>query len=162
MKTRMRLRHFGSPGYNPALFKTIADALGWQAKPRGGLWTSPVNSDFGWADWCKSEDFRTHALKDYFDLDFQGELLVIDSEADLEKIPWVDLGELTYFPIFMPLVLCGIDGLHLTWKGQRETRFSRPKNLYGWDCETVLVFNPDSIKPVMKHKILRELRNRQA
>lgn len=36
------------------------------------------------------------------------------------------------------------DAIKLTDKGQVETRFSR-NNLYGWDCESMVILNPDII-----------------
>ena len=38
------------------------------------------------------------------------------------------------------------DAIFLTEKGQRETRFTHPKNLYGWDCESVLILNSNIIQ----------------
>ena len=38
------------------------------------------------------------------------------------------------------------DAIHLTPKGQEDTRWSTPHNLYGWDCETILILNTDNIK----------------
>jgi hypothetical protein len=156
MKTQMRLRHHGSPAFDPAKFSPIVDKTAWQVKPHGGLWTSPIDSEFGWREWCEAEDFHRENLKQSFDLVFSGAILVIDSARDLEKLPWVPLPYLgafrdaipIYYPKFAPLVLEGFDALHLTWQGQCKTRFSRPKSLYGWDCETVLIFNPKSILPI--------------
>jgi len=33
------------------------------------------------------------------------------------------------------------DAIHLTDRGQWATRMTHPKNLYGWDCESVLILN---------------------
>lgn len=37
------------------------------------------------------------------------------------------------------------DAIYLTDKGQWKTRNTYPNTLYGWDCETLLVLNYDSI-----------------
>lgn len=52
-----------------------------------------------------------------------------------------------YYPDFEAMIRSGIDAIWLTPKGERETRFSHPKNLYGWDCESVLIMNPNGISP---------------
>ena len=39
----------------------------------------------------------------------------------------------------------GIDAIYLTKSGVNNTMYSFPKNLYGWDCESVLVINKKSI-----------------
>ena len=48
--------HFGATKYNPELVQPIKNE-NW-AKPKGGLWTSPVNSEWGWKHWCEAESFR--------------------------------------------------------------------------------------------------------
>ena len=45
---------------------------------------------------------------------------------------------------FEKMLSDGIDAIYLTEKGEQETRFESP-GLYGWDCECVLVMNPDCI-----------------
>lgn len=37
------------------------------------------------------------------------------------------------------------DGMLLTEKGETTTRYS-PISLYGWDCESIVLFNLDCIK----------------
>lgn len=37
------------------------------------------------------------------------------------------------------------DAIWLTENGQSETHLYYPINLYGWDCETVLIMNPYSV-----------------
>ena len=51
------------------------------------------------------------------------------------------------YPDFEKMVKMGYDAIYLTDKGQMETRFTMP-DLYGWDCECVLVMNPDCVTQV--------------
>ena len=114
-------------------------------KPKGGLWASPVKSSFGWKDWCKAEGFGD--LSSHFVFQFSGNVLKIDSLKDALEMPWcsfIDIPSLEY-PDYDGMVHLGIDAIHITAKGERETRFIFPKNLYGWDCESVLVMNPNGI-----------------
>lgn len=39
----------------------------------------------------------------------------------------------------------GIECIHLTESGQWNTRLTRPLNLYGWDCESILILNESCI-----------------
>jgi hypothetical protein len=39
-----------------------------------------------------------------------------------------------------------VDAIHLTERGEHETRLSQPYSLYGWDCECVLIMNPKGIR----------------
>ncbi len=135
----MRLIHYGASEFDPLKFKEIVDAPEY-CKPCGGLWSSPVDSHWGWKDWSDSEDFGDTST--FFEFDFYGRLFVVDSISDMDELPWISDRWIN----FELLVFMGYDGIHLTEKGQEETRFTYPKSLYGWDCETVLIFNKDCIQ----------------
>jgi hypothetical protein len=124
------------------LFTPICD-IPFRNKPKGGLWTSPVDSSYGWSDWSKDNEYGD--LSSHFDLDFEGAVFEIDSLEDMNNLPWIENNSM-YFVSFEPLVFMGYDAIRLTDKGQTDTRFTHPKSLYGWDCETVLVMNADAIK----------------
>ena len=112
-------------------------------KPLGGLWTSPVDSVFGWKDWCQSEEYDGLAGGQmYVQLKRTAKIYIIDSLEDLKKIPIQKELRLygTVFPDF-EWIAKQYDAIWLTNKGERETRYTRPHNLYGWDCETVLIMN---------------------
>ena len=140
----MNLVHYGSAKYRPESFREISD-VPFSKKPSGGLWCSPVESEWGWKDWCESESYGD--LDESFCVEFSGDLLVIDCVLDMNKLPWIENSGI-HFIAFQPLCVGGFafDAIHLTVCGERETRFSRPRSLYGWACECVLILNPDSIK----------------
>lgn len=126
-------------------------------KPFGGLWTSHYNETYGstWVQWCIVEDF---GISDegfdswVLDVDCQPKLLIIDSLSDL--IQALQTYRMTYgsdhplyrFNTVLPMLdfevlSIDFDGLHLTARGQAETRLSYPESLYGWDCESTLWFH---------------------
>lgn len=144
--TIMRLIHYGSDEYQANIFRPISD-VPFRNKPRGGLWTSPVGSEHGWAEWCAAEVFGE--LEKSFEIQFEGRLLVIDGVEDMMSMPWIACNG-TSFISFQALCAIGFtyDAIHLTIKGERETRYTFPESLYGWDCESVLILNPDSIQVV--------------
>ncbi len=109
-------------------------------KPSGGLWTSPVNSNYGWVHWCEQEEYS--ATPEYVDLEFHGRLLVVDGIYDLSKLPIARNGDLCTPTVLFEELLQDYDGIHLTEDGQWATRYADLVDLYGWDCESVLVFNP--------------------
>jgi hypothetical protein len=52
------------------------------------------------------------------------------------------------WPDFERLLEDGIEGVYLTERGQEETRFGLDNpwcDLYGWDCECVLVMRLESL-----------------
>jgi hypothetical protein len=138
----LNLIHYGDDTFSLSKFKPIQDESqqGW-VKPKGGLWTSPVDSKFGWKHWCKAEDFAID-LEHSFQLKLEGNVIVIDCEADLEKLCWRNVSNWFFWE---PLLAEGVDAVYLTEEGQWKTRFSRPRSLYGWDCESVLVMNPKCV-----------------
>ena len=142
----IRCIHYGSSSFDPSKFKPIKDSEGFMGvKPRGGLWASPVNAEYGWVDWCKDNDYANGSLLESFELTVVGNILVIDSKENLDLLPWVDNDRFNCFISFETLVKAGYDAIHLTGRGEDETRYCFPKSLSGWDCESVLVLNKSSI-----------------
>jgi len=146
----MELVHHGTKKFDIKRFDEIQND-NW-IKPKGGLWTSPVNSEWGWKDWCEGESFRLSALKvkNTIILKEDANLLIVDSYDDLTKIPFIKIDPKISFvnAIDFEKLVKEYDGMWLTIKGERETRYSRPLSLYGWDCETVLLFNKHCFKTI--------------
>lgn len=153
-RRNLKLTHWGSSWYDPERFMPIQN--GWSdIKPKGGLWTSPTYSLESWERWCIVEDFHTEALQHFFRLAFVGEVLTIRNVNDLNKLSWVKQVSIKYeyqrpryIIDFESMASRGVDAIWLTAKGQWATRHSHPRNLYGWDCETVLVMNPACVKQI--------------
>lgn len=118
-------------------------------KPQGGLWTSPSDSTYGWKQWAEENSFGD--LTSSFAIEFRGRVCKIDSAKDLSDIPWFDPIPGKMLSIGSPdveaLAKAGIDAVWLTDEGEQSTRFSEGRSLYGWDCETVYVLNPDCVTP---------------
>ena len=133
--------------YEASLFQSVQNRD--FVKPAGGLWASPVNSSYGWKDWCQAENFGD--LTSYFTFWLTGQVLVIDHAEDMLSLPWrapyPAMSSLTFLD-YEKIAAEGAAAIHLTVRGQQETRFTFPKNLYGWDCECVLVLNKDCIRNV--------------
>lgn len=145
---RMELVSYGRTNFLLGKFAPIEDHAFF--KPKGGLWTCPVGSKYGWADWCRQTDFRVEELQTFVLLEFTGIVLTVDSEDDLSKLEWTPLYEGGHIsvPRFRPLVDRGVDAFHLTPNGERATGLSYPRALWGWDCETVLILNPSSVRQI--------------
>lgn len=132
--------HYGSTKYNPDLLGEIKNTS-W-VKPKGGLWVSPVNSSYGWKDWCGDNEFRECNECNSFKLKFKSDakIIIIDCLDDLLCLPvqynFMDVVDFEFLARHC-------DALWLTDKGQSKTRFSDTLHLYGWDCESILIFNKD-------------------
>lgn len=134
---RINLIHYGADKFIKEAVRPVKND--W-VKPYGGFWASPVNAERGWKEWCIAEDFELQRLKRYFTVTFIGRVIVIDCVKDLDNLIWLSDAMIDFKTLSER-----IDAIYLTWNGQCETRFSCPRSLYGWDCESVLVMNPDCL-----------------
>lgn len=144
--------HYGHTEFRGKDFRQIKNEAHWN-KPRiTGLWASPVDSEYGWKDWCEDEKFGVCRVANSFtfQLSENAKVYVIDSVDDLINVPH----KITYSPEFLlrtqfidfEKMSIDYDAIYLTWNGQCETRFSKPMDLYGWDCECILIMNPDVVE----------------
>lgn len=116
------------------------------SKPLHGYWTSTyLGSEriSEWAEWCRGEDFHcgSHRLW-LFQVDPVANVFHIDSCDDLILLHEKYGISITddYRSLDFKAIAGDYDGIHLTKKGQQETRFTHPYNLYGWDCESTVWF----------------------
>jgi len=115
-------------------------------KPIGGLWCSPVDSKFGWRDWCKCESYDSIDSKHKVILDVDiSHFIIIDKQEDTNKLIWHEVIREHYAINFEKMKEKGINGIYLTEEGQYNTRYIYPKGLYGWDCESIVILNESSI-----------------
>jgi len=136
--------HYGASEYNPELFQPIVNS-GW-IKPVGGLWTSPINSKFGWKSWCTSERFRVcdNSISFKLKINKESKIYKINSLDDLLNLPLISAMYGHSMVINFEELAKEYDSIWLTVNGQNKTRMTYPTSLYGWDCETVLIMNKNS------------------
>jgi len=128
--------------FKPELFKPIKNRQ--FCKPEGGLWSSPKESNWGWRDWCNTNEWGD--LDSKFELLYIGNTIIISKLSDLKKLIIQPGWDKKYFfyPDFEAMLKIEIDGIFLTEQGQEETHLSNP-GLYGWDCECLLIMNQKCI-----------------
>ncbi len=107
------------------------------------LWTSPIESKFSWKYFIESND-----LVDFFDFNKESffklklkndiKIFIIDSFEDLKNVPLVDNSVIDFEKLSEKY-----DAVWLTEKGEASTKFTSGINLHTWDCESVLILNPD-------------------
>ena len=136
----MKVIHYGSKTFDTDKFKPVKNK-NW-VKPDGGLWSSPIDSNFGWKDWNEVEEFKDCREDNSFILELRDscKILKIDSKEDFQEIEYItEEGYLDYEKISKIY-----DAIWLTEKGENETRFlgiESSADFYGWDCETILILN---------------------
>lgn len=127
-------------------------------KFKGGLWTSPIDSKYGWRDFILQGNIhRPLNYPTVFRLKGNSKIYIIDSIKDVEFLPTtskVDNNEFRTLSVgidFEKLIRLGYDGVYLTDNGQSKTRYTTSNSgirMYGWDVETVAIFNPEILRSV--------------
>jgi hypothetical protein len=127
-------------------FQEVCGNLEFLNKPTGGIWSSPVESEWDWKTWCLSENYNTKNLKKWtkFILKPETKVLTINSKEDyknaLEKyrseqgLDWVKIAG-DYNAFYLTL-----EGLY----SNRNFCNSDP-GFCAWDVETLVVFDFDKI-----------------
>lgn len=147
--------HYGHNAFRRQLFvePTNIDLF---VKPRGGLWASPVDAKWGWKDWCKSENFRECCEENSFTftLSEKANVIHIRSTKDLDGLP-IQARVSEIFPEgynmvcldFEKLLSDGVDAIELHLSEEQDAEFLAGLywDLYGWDCDSILILNPDVI-----------------
>ena len=136
------LIHYGSDKFIPEKVLPVKNDSWVKPNREGGLWTSPVDSKWGWKDWNDCEQFRDCDERNSFTVRLKSDakIFVIDSLEDLKNSPLRD--GYSKRVLDFEFIAQNYDAIWLTEKGQNETHLSYPIDLYGWDCETVLILNP--------------------
>ena len=151
--------HYGSKVFNPEKGFPIENESWLWTKPKGhtGLWASRENASFGWKDWCESEDFRECSEEDSFKFKLKegANVVYLHTEKDILKLPLIGPHEMgggifnSKYIDFEKCVEIGIDVIELAWYGD-EWKSVRKDNLhyalYGWDCDCILILNPDIVE----------------
>ena len=133
-------------------------------KPEGGMWASPVGDGYyTWEKWCDEENFKPHNNDTSFEFTLKpgSRVLRIDSKDDAEHIPMAwdrpenkgndlqqaakSMGE--WLPDFEELSR-RYDAVMFFCSGLRN-------QLYGWDCDSLLVLNPDCVQVASNESRIR-------
>lgn len=147
--------HYGSSAFCEKAFVPITNLIG--NKPLGGLWASLVDAERGWYDWVKDNEFYPKRLELSFKFELSQSARVLELTPDnvwelpLQKnVPeWViennlrrGLGMVT--GVDFEALAQEYDVLSCSLTENPSLYWS----LYGWDCDCVLVLNPDVVVEV--------------
>lgn len=123
-------------------------------KPFGGFWGSRLDTTNGWKNWCEDTEFETNLNEFFiFTLSDKAKVLIINDCNQLNDLPKRDG--------FTSRIWSNIDFEKLSKKYDAiEVLISQDSQLYfqlyGWDCDSILVMNPDIVIEEGK-KIEKEL-----
>ena len=157
--------HYGNDEYYP--FAGVRNVRNWQ-KPEGGLWASREGDPNGWETWCRKENYQIHLLEKHFTFSLVdgSRVLMLENEVQLidlpKQKPWKpkDLSWMeTLGPDQIPTMEQMDELLRPNWclmdfeklakrydaiELVNAGAFQHSLNL--WDCNCILVMNPDAIQ----------------
>lgn len=137
--------HYGHTAFDHNSFIPIQNKQCW-VKPRGGLWASPINAKRGWKDWYEAEDFRECIEENSFRFTLsEANIFIIDSVDKLKELPVIKdpiRKSISTLIDFEKCIELGYDAIELNLSADPKLYWE----LYGWDCDSILVMNPDKIK----------------
>ena len=156
MKTPVYI-HYGSTVYDPKRGFPIRNEEYW-VKPKGGLWASRKDASWGWKDWCEAEAFRDCVETDAFEfvLCDGANVAIINTFKSLHALPEMPKGRFSSMSYIIDFEECfrqGYDAVELCWYGEEYHRNRKDDlyfNLYGWDCDSIVILNPDIVVPINK------------
>lgn len=137
--------HYGHKKFLKNKFNEIQNQ-DW-IKPFGGLWASDENAEYGWKQWCEQENFRECNEDNCFRFELKKDtkVLHIRSVEDAKQIITRTTDEYVSKCIdFEKLKAYGIDAIEL----HLSDDFGLYWQLYGWDCDSILILNKDVVKEV--------------
>lgn len=139
--------HYGHRCFVPDLFEEVRNEEPL-CKPHGGLWASSVNAPYGWKDWCEDNGYFVSNMNESFEfkLRFDAEVYHIHSVEDVRKMPKIAGSGATswYQHDFEKMLADGIDAIELHLSDDPDLYME----LYGWDCDSILIMNPSVMEVV--------------
>ena len=147
--------HYGHCQFDRDRFVSIQNITMFP-KPHGGMWASRVDAEFGWKQWCEQENFRECCEDNSFMFTLKPDAKVIHiyRVSDLDVLPMQDcFGEFSAItmccPDFEKILSDGWDAIELHLSEEDRTGVGYLEGLYwklyGWDCDSILVMNPEVI-----------------
>lgn len=146
--------HYGAARFELTKFDCIKNRP-LSSKPFGGFWASAVDAKFGWKEWCACSGFDDLSKQPRFCffLSDSANVLGIKSAEDLQMLPRCSESNLfvarsgiskqfsSAYLDFEMLQHQGYDAIEVFLSDDARLYHM----LYGWDCDSILILNPDVI-----------------
>ena len=137
--------HYGDTKFRKDKFEEIKNCS--FVKPTGGLWACRLGQKYSWRKWNETSNLKRcdKANSFTFSLVKGTKVLVINSSEELASCKYIK--NLEHGIVTLDFERIKADGI-----GAIEVNISADPNLYwdlyGWDCDSVLILNPDCVKEV--------------
>ena len=144
--------HYGADHFDKNLFKMPKGCDYGINKPRGGLWGSPVDSDWTWKEWCEGEEFHLERLNKSFKfvLANGSKTFHIRTADDILKLPiakYPDNDDFLFVNWYYDWnkIISLYDAVELHYSNNYNLFHT---TFYCWDVDSIIVLNPDVIREV--------------
>ena len=144
--------HYGSTTFDQTCW--LEPTNDW-VKPRGGLWASPIDAEFGWKDWNEWEKFSecNDECSFKFTIKFGYRVLYLESAEDFLTLDpkYISSGDVKslFDDTSFKLVWIHLDFERLKSDGicAVEIKHNRVTNkaFHCWDCDSIVVLDKDAI-----------------
>ena len=136
--------HYGHEFFDKNIFSDIENSR-YLSKPNGGLWASNTCAKYSWKHWCLENNFVscTEENKFCFTLSDDARVLYINDVKDLETLSKIDsdLRFVSWVLLDFENLMEFYDAIEVNISADPELYFK----LYGWDCDSILIMNPNVI-----------------
>ena len=149
--------HYGSKQFDKERFVPILNRYP-RNKPIGGLWASEVDAPISWRNWCEQNEFYPERNTEdncfRFNLADNAKILTLRCVNDVKLLPQLSNERFGhYFPDFQEIIKQGYDVIDYRLSDDTGANCNLYHGdlyyaLYGWDCDSILVLNPDVIIPI--------------
>ena len=146
----MKFIHYGHFGFEKDKFNPIQNRE-CENKPKGGLWASSVTAKYGWEKWCQDNEFEEYCKPDHsfmFSLKPEANIYYIGSLEAADNLPRTK----SKYDIKVPSkIIMGVDFEAMVKGGIDAILYDQSScpelywRLNGWDCDCILIMNPDII-----------------
>ena len=147
--------HYGSEFFDLSKFKKVTNSefVSEKPQPHTGLWASPINARYGWAKYCKQNEYNLDKLEKSFTftLEDTSNVVLIKSLDDLQKLPLCrTFNSKSMLSAYIDYEECynnGIDAIQLyVSSADDELR----EAFCTWDSDDIIILNPYIIIPDKK------------
>lgn len=145
----MKYIHYGHKCFDRSLFRPVKNTMDIFKKPKGGFWASAIDAEFGWKDWCDDQNFRKCDEENSFRFKLKDGAKVLHINKEDMELPCITREDPTshhlfIFPDWEQMVKDGWDAVEVHISECRALY----EHLYGWDCDSILVLNPDVVEAI--------------
>lgn len=144
----MEYIHYGHNKFSKEQFEPIKNREEF-IKPNGGLWASRVETNHGWKQWCEQAEWKDRLKKSFtFTLKQNAKILTITSLKQLKDLPRAksDFMARVYTVLDFEELAKQYDAIEILISKDIELHWQ----LYGWDCDSILIMNPEIIEEIDK------------